>query len=535
MTIITFANEKENTILVKVEKGIKNYLFVLPRHYKVGVEYLENTIDKMIALDWFSLDKIGQYTLGTIDAVELMRHYYEYDLTGYDALEFMLDKTRQLEDLTTSELKELNLGKCEDCGDIYSLDDMREVYNGDLICEGCLDDYVWCRDIEDYVREEDAYVALDRDQEEVYYHSNCELRWSDEQDCYIEDEYAVRAYRDSSLDDYDYVHRDYACDNCYWSEIADEYFLYCDDRDNYDYDHGENEDYCEDEMPDDWLSSYSNHSNEFFKYDNGQLIAMPQRYIEDRQALKDFEGIGTELEVEPSENSNEYDTFDKVRDITYNNGDRLVMLKRDGSLCDHGVEIVTNPMTFEAFENSANIWHDMLSTLRKNGYTSHDNGRCGLHFHISRTFFGKTEKEQDDNIKKMIKFYNDNYDNIVSFSRRTQDQCNDWCRRYSEIYNEEAFEETYKYYNKAGHDSRRYMAVNITNEHTVEIRIMRGTLKENTFWASYDFVKTIAKNSKEMTWEQVNANDLNKWFNGIEENTKQYAISKDAFTSVFSN
>ena len=81
-------------------------------------------------------------------------------------------------------------------------------------------------------------------------------------------------------------------------------------------------------------------------------------------------------------------------------------------------------------------------------------------------------------------------------------------------------------YNGGGH-SCRYKCVNVTNRNTVEIRIMRGTLKLSTFLATLDFIITVAKNANNISWENIN--DWKLWLEGLKDETVDYLLDRRAF------
>ena len=114
----------------------------------------------------------------------------------------------------------------------------------------------------------------------------------------------------------------------------------------------------------------------------------------------------------------------------------------------------------------------------------------------------------------------------ASVSRRTSSQFHWACKTRSEILDRK---DALKYAKREGWEYRtdRYKAVNNTNSNTVEIRIMRGTLKLETFLASIDFILTVAKNSKRIRWD--NANDEVLWLKGAKPETMEYIASKGAF------
>lgn len=161
-----------------------------------------------------------------------------------------------------------------------------------------------------------------------------------------------------------------------------------------------------------------------------------------------------------------------------------IYIKTDSSLND-GMEIVTHPMTLE-YHMKNMPWSDVCRIALHMGYRSHNTSTCGLHIHINRTAFGETIEEQEECIARVLYFFESNWNELLKFSRRTENQLNHWAKRYGWQYEPKAIlDDAKKCY------SGRYVCVNITNYSTIEIRIFRGTLKFNTIHASIQLADAI--------------------------------------------
>lgn len=132
-------------------------------------------------------------------------------------------------------------------------------------------------------------------------------------------------------------------------------------------------------------------------------------------------------------------------------------------------------------------WEKLLHRAVEMGYTSHQAGTCGLHVHVSRAAFGKTEAEQDAAIARVLYFFEKNWEELLKFSRRTQRQLDRWAARYG--YKEQPRD--ILEHAKKGYHAGRYTCVNLQNRSTIEFRIFRGTLKYNTFIATLQMVDRI--------------------------------------------
>lgn len=168
--------------------------------------------------------------------------------------------------------------------------------------------------------------------------------------------------------------------------------------------------------------------------------------------------FGMELEVE----AHTADYTAGAEQVTTDWGD-FVYLKEDSSL-NFGFEIVTHPATLEYFQNQVN-W-DTLEKLRTAGFRSWSAGSCGIHIHIDRrAFTDRTHLlaftyliNRNENMCRHIAGRNSHYgiindgakiDNVLTIKRR--------------------------YSGARGGD--RYNAINLQNNHTVEIRMFKGSLK----------------------------------------------------------
>jgi len=229
-----------------------------------------------------------------------------------------------------------------------------------------------------------------------------------------------------------------------------EYAYYCENDGNT---------YCED--------CYSSHENKaIHDYDykpDPEFYGEAPRYF------------GVELEVDKGNYCD--DTAEQITD-----DNEEIYCKHDSSL-DDGFEIVSHPCTLDYHLNSLD-WQGIMGTCLENSFQSHNAVTCGLHVHISRKAFGNNTTEQDLNIAKLIFLFEKYWENIKTFSRRTEAQVNRWASNYGLTTIDEAITES-------KNNNGRYFAVNLTNDHTIEIRIFRGTLKYNTFAATLQFCELL--------------------------------------------
>lgn len=185
-------------------------------------------------------------------------------------------------------------------------------------------------------------------------------------------------------------------------------------------------------------------------------------------------------------------------------------IKSDGSL-DDGLELVTHPCTLSEHRNKV-PWEKVLQKFRALGYMSHQSRTCGLHVHVNRTAFGRTEQQQEEKIGHVLYLFERFWQEMLRFSRRTQSQVEQWAARYG--YKEtgrEILEDAKNSY------KGRYTCINLTNRNTIEFRIFRGTLKYNTLIATLQFVEKLCSVAIVLSEEELQALSWSDLMLGIQD------------------
>lgn len=221
------------------------------------------------------------------------------------------------------------------------------------------------------------------------------------------------------------------------------------------------------------------------------------------------------------ENSDRYgDNCEEVArkciEIMRIDGHDRIYCEHDGSL-ENGFEAISKPHTHEAFKNLR--IKELLAYLTSERYTSHDNGDCGLHIHVSNEWFGDDIEEQKRNVAKVLYLYDKMYEFFLTLSRREEWQARDWAQRVEFCSVESALNGMWR---STGHG----VAVNVANMGdfgTVEFRLGRGTLNYDTFMAWADIHIALARNAKDIADGDL---DLNKWLKGITMATRGYILNK---------
>lgn len=209
--------------------------------------------------------------------------------------------------------------------------------------------------------------------------------------------------------------------------------------------------------------------------------------------------VGIELEVECNSS--------RVRDWLSEKTSNWFYLETDGSLNNYGAEIITIRMNPHIACNP-NTWAELVEQLADNGATSHNNGRCGLHVHVSRTGLGVDSEEQDATMSKILHLYHNELETKTNylhqcFRRSYQSYCKSSMHdiptakrtflQYASDVGVNAFTKDFR--KKAVKDmskgGERYTSINRTNDITVEFRQGRGTLKATSIAVNVEFVCAI--------------------------------------------
>ena len=362
---------------------------------------------------------------------------------------------------TTTE--EQDVLQCADCSTELTSEDYVDNV-GDPICENCSENYYTCSGCSDVSNSDDTYFVHDEPWCSGCYHD----RFSVCEDCdhtvNSDDMNTVQNRSGSEIQVCNSCRRDY-----YWCSNCDEYV--------HDANYAGNDlcYSCADDVDDDDNDSY----------DNGDVIknyGYKPRPTFFKVSENDNVYLGIELEVERGANSETNHTKMALLIQQY-----FLYFKTDGSL-DNGFEIVTHPMTISYIKKHKNVWADILNLLRSNKYRSYDTRTCGMHIHISKNAFTTWH------LYRFMKFFVDNSDFVTKISQRKIENLDRWAAltdspsEGTKEYTQESL--MYKAKKKRG-NSKRYLAVNLQNDNSVEIRIFRGTLNDSSFFKNIEFVQAL--------------------------------------------
>ena len=442
-----------------------------------------------------SLEDLQEWNDSVRDAKKHRSPYYGHPSNGYSVWHPDIQlkanglKLNENEDALYDEDEYV---ECYDCGSVVDKD--RATYIDSeyyYVCEDCLGDYAYCEECERWHKADDLVKVYTRMYDrESHYKLVCE-------DC-AENMGAHKCEDCGEWFDEDLVHE--APDGTYYcDDHFHDYCTYCsrcgevlwNDDAYYDDDGDAYCQYCWDQMDHDdhHIRSY-HHNPDLYKH------YMPD---EDRHGML----IGTEIETDSDE-----DNVEERAEITweFGEGEDLIYQMHDGSLSDNGIECITQPMSKLYWDNVD--FESWMKDLVDAGARSHDTDTCGLHVHLSRTWLGTDDwDEQAILVGRMRQFLADNISLVQRYARRTSER---WCA-YTKSYDKDTIpstkEERLSKHKEKGKDGDRYQSINNKNSNTIEFRIFKGTLKPNTYRAAVEFclrVVDYVRNSEENTetWEE---------------------------------
>ena len=233
--------------------------------------------------------------------------------------------------------------------------------------------------------------------------------------------------------------------------------------------------------------------------------------------------FGIELEVDGS--GEDSGNAQKLLDYVNQDND-YIYAKHDGSL-SNGFELVSHPMTIDYHLNEVD-YSGLFERTVAMGYRSHQTSTCGLHVHVNRSAFGNTSDEQEEVIARIVFFVENHWNELLKFSRRTQQAINRWASRYG------ISENTQNTYKKAKERHLgRYVAVNLENYNTIEFRLFRGTLRHQTFVATLQLVDEICHICTYLNDEELEGLSWSSFVTGIYDKPEliEYLKSKRLYVN----
>lgn len=343
---------------------------------------------------------------------------------------------------------------------------------------------VYLEDVGEYTSEDSDYICCDvcdsynehgsRPEGRNYYYCD---------DCFSENTSTCEqcgysyAHEDSEVRYYEVADRDY-CSHC-----ADDIIGYCEhcDSDTIRDNGCENEDCLEDRLIEDEDEDEDERFIKNYSYKPEQLFLKCEN-----ETTNLFYGLEIETAIR-TKNPQNYDRLEIAEKTLNLFSDREVILKEDASI-SNGFEIVSNTATFEYHKTK--LWDNFFGSDIRDYLKSFHNKTTGLHIHASRNFYTKSD------IGKIVVFLNLPY-NVKFITKLAGRNYNSYCRHNP---NKKITD-----YNK---DDNRTDALNLTNRNTIEFRIFKGNLAENSVFRYLEFVDCLSHFVKEIT---LQTNNLKYW------------------------
>ena len=389
---------------------------------------------------------------------------------------------------------EIELYKCDRCGEYHSVHDIGKVNTISGVerwCMDCIDAHAFTSDFSGECFSDDDFIAEDVEGQ-AWEHEEardnavyCEIcgewhrhgRYLEHYDMTVCDGCLERDFIKcddcgeyfSPEDIHSTANGGHACDHC-----LEQYYMFCGHcnhwvyASNYDAERGMCED-CIERLED--ASDRPLYPNAVRLNYHSVMRPELKWFGECRPSWNGvMQGIGLEIEVDAPTEGMVLDMQATLNDICSIMGDR-VFFEYDCSLSNadgKGFEMITQPHTIDEFYNVP--WEECFAKIMEHGWSAHDAGTCGLHVHFSRAMFGADEDTQNENIAKLMQFFELYYDDIVKVSRRKVEDNGEvyWARKGGKIGKKSLIAKS------KAKSSSHYDAVNVSPRDTVEIRIMRG-------------------------------------------------------------
>ena len=261
------------------------------------------------------------------------------------------------------------------------------------------------------------------------------------------------------------------------------------------------------------------HKPELFCWDvlNGSIVR------ENLRADKDL--LGFELEVQFKEGLTRFDQQKVVSKINNTLEGGFLFCVNDGSINGNGrtgVEIVSHPMSYEFFTSYG---FEELFKLRGQILGWNVSKSCGIHVHLNRSTMSGL------NQYKIAKFLNHWKGFAFKVSQRSADKLRQWAKFSDNIAGMVSETLTYQFrYDRnngttdfaslktlaVGDD--RYLATNFSNRQTLELRIFRSSMNEQTFRKNIEFAESMREWAK--VSDLTNFLDFKKYWKHVEESGK---------------
>lgn len=262
-------------------------------------------------------------------------------------------------------------------------------------------------------------------------------------------------------------------DSC--NVCANDNTSWCEYHENYEYN------MCDYNYPED-ESSEDDDWNGIFPY---SFKPRPDFYLGSADSDNQKMFFGFELEVESMGNP----MMSGINAVKDSLGD-FVYLKGDGSL-DRGFEIVSYPFSFNYYQEILDF--GFMNKLKDLGYRSWNSETCGLHIHISKAGFVSA-----GHIWKFTNLILQNQRYWEKLAGRSNSR---WASFGEEL------NQTMKIL-KGEYHPQKYVAVNMCNRDTIEVRIFKGSLNQTRVRSAIESLHCAIEYTKNLSVYEINQGGL---------------------------
>lgn len=222
--------------------------------------------------------------------------------------------------------------------------------------------------------------------------------------------------------------------------------------------------------------------------------------------------IGVELEVEAN-------TETLRRKITNAIKSNWLFMETDSSLADgRGIEFVTIPL-LPKDAMSEKTWNPLVEYLKTRA-TSYGSSNCGLHIHIGREAFGKSEDERQATLGKLLYFYyecikHQEFNTKVFGRRHTYSERDFRCKESEavkvlgmDLMSEKKIRDKVDKGLKEEASKTRYYDINIQNAHTIEFRKGKGSICTERIVAIITYCDLMIRYCRKRDWMGMSSDDF---------------------------
>ena len=234
--------------------------------------------------------------------------------------------------------------------------------------------------------------------------------------------------------------------------------------------------------------------------------------------------VGIELEVECTSEENYYDVTEGFKS-------NVMLMERDGSLGDYGIEFISIPL-MPSDARSEVFWRPLVGVLKPRA-ESWNKSTTGLHVHVGREAFGITDEECDETLFKLVYLYygcdlKESRRNIKVFGRDkiyddenpSLDLVNAAATLGGEVFKSPEIKTKVKEDAKALGLSR-YVDINITNGATIEFRKGKGSINERRIAGVVDWCLMMVDYARTTPLEEISRDGFIDYsYNNAQAGTK---------------